>query len=234
MSFTGKNVVITGAAGSLGKAVAVAFAAAGANLSLWDIEEERLHAVYAQPSPAWLFSAVNLLDPNSVSTAADASIAKFGRIDILCNIAGGFQMGAPVHELLDETWRTMMDLNAGSVINTARAVVPKMIAAGSGKIINIGANSALTGKGGMSAYCASKSAVARLTESMGSELREHGINVNCVMPSILDTPPNRSAMPNANFDHWVTPEALAEVILFLASNAARSIHGACIPVVGLS
>lgn len=234
MPFTGKNVVITGAAGSLGKAVAAAFAAAGANLALWDIDEEHLHAAYAQPAPAWLFSAVNLLDPDSVSAAANAAMAKFGRIDILCNIAGGFQMGAPVHELLVETWHTMMDLNAGSVINTARAVVPQMIAAGSGKIINIGANSALSGKGGMSAYCASKSAVARLTESMAAELREHGINVNCVLPSILDTPPNRSAMPDANPANWVAPESLAEVILFLASNAARTIHGASIPVVGLS
>jgi NAD(P)-dependent dehydrogenase (short-subunit alcohol dehydrogenase family) len=107
-----------------------------------------------------------------------------------------------------------------------------MIAAGRGKIVNIGAVAALAGKANMGAYSASKSAVIRLTESMSAELRDKGINVNCVLPSIIDTPQNRADMPKADPLRWVGPDALAEVILFLASDAARAIHGAAIPVTG--
>jgi len=119
------------------------------------------------------------------------------------------------------------------VINCARAVVPGMIAAGRGKNINIGAIAGLSGKANMAAYIASKSAVIRLTESMAAELRDKGINVNCVLPSTIDTPQNRKDMPKVDPGRWVAPEALADVILFLASDAARAIHGASIPVSGL-
>ncbi len=157
----------------------------------------------------------------------------FGRIDVLCNIAGGFRMGHPVHETPEDTWELMLDLNAKSVIHTARAVVPGMIAAGYGKIVNIAALAGLAGKANMGAYSAAKSAVIRLTESMSAELRDKGINVNCILPSIIDTPQNRADMPGADPRRWVAPEALAEVVLFLASDAARAIHGAAIPVTGL-
>jgi NAD(P)-dependent dehydrogenase (short-subunit alcohol dehydrogenase family) len=156
------------------------------------------------------------------------------RIDVLCNIAGGFRMGQPVHEIGDDTWELMLGLNAKSVVNCARAVVPGMLASGRGKIINIGAIAGLSGKANMGAYIASKSAVIRLTESMAAELRERGINVNCVLPSTIDTPQNRKDMPKADHKRWVAPEALAEVVLFLASDAARAIHGASIPVAGLA
>jgi NAD(P)-dependent dehydrogenase (short-subunit alcohol dehydrogenase family) len=156
------------------------------------------------------------------------------RVDILCNIAGGFRMGQPIHETSDDTWDLMLGLNARSVLNCARAVVPGMLAAGGGKIVNVGAIAALSGKANMGAYIASKSAVIRLTESMAAELREEGINVNCVLPSTIDTPQNRKDMPKADPKRWVAPEALADVVLFLASDAARAIHGASIPVAGLS
>jgi NAD(P)-dependent dehydrogenase (short-subunit alcohol dehydrogenase family) len=152
----------------------------------------------------------------------------------LCNLAGGFQMGDKVHELTADTWSFMMELNAGSVLRMTHAVVPHMLKAGGGKIVNIGAYSALSGKAEMSAYIASKSAVIRLTESMAAELRGHNINVNCVLPSIIDTPQNRAAMPKADPSKWVAPAALADVLMFLCSPAARAIHGAAIPVVGLS
>ena len=142
-------------------------------------------------------------------------------------------MGHPVHETPESVWELMLDLNAKSVINTARAVVPKMLAAGRGKIVNIGAVAGLSGKANVGAYSASKSAVIRLTESMSAELRDKGINVNCVLPSVIDTPQNRADMPGADPRRWVAPEALADVILFLASDAARAIHGAAIPVTGL-
>ena len=109
-----------------------------------------------------------------------------------------------------------------------------MLAAGGGKIVNIGAGAAARGAAQMGAYSASKSVVARLTESMAAELRDRGINVNCVLPSIIDTPENRKDMPKADPSRWVAPSQLADVIAFLASDAASAIHGASIPVVGLS
>ena len=230
MRFDDKVVLITGAAGNLGQAVAAAFAEAGAKLALLDLDVQRVQAA----QPAALCLATNLLDAASVERAVDAAATRFGRIDVLCNIAGGFRMGPPVHETPDELWSSMMDLNARSVVQMARAVVPRMLSAGSGRIVNVAAMAGLGGKAGMAAYCASKSATIRLTESMDSELREQGINVNCVMPSIIDTPQNRAAMPDADPSRWVAPDALAAVILFLASEQARPIHGAAIPVVGLS
>jgi NAD(P)-dependent dehydrogenase (short-subunit alcohol dehydrogenase family) len=139
-----------------------------------------------------------------------------------------------VHETTDEFWDQLMDLNAGSVLNVAREVVPEMLAVGSGKIVNVAAMNGTLGKGNMSAYSASKSVVIRLTESMAAELRDKSINVNCVLPSIIDTLPNRNDMPGSDFSKWVSPAALADVIVFLTSDKARAIHGASIPVVGLS
>lgn len=157
-----------------------------------------------------------------------------GPIDALLNIAGGFDMGPAVHETEDALFDRLMEMNAKTVLRMARAVVPGMVAQGHGKIINVAAMPGLKGTAGMGAYAASKSAVIRLTESMSAELRPKGINVNCVLPSVIDTQANRAAMPKADPAKWVTPEALADVMLFLASDAARAVHGTAIPVVGLS
>jgi NAD(P)-dependent dehydrogenase (short-subunit alcohol dehydrogenase family) len=143
-------------------------------------------------------------------------------------------MGKPVHETSDADWNVLMDLNARTVLHTARAVVPHMIAAGGGKIVNVGAFAAQKGAANMGAYIASKSAVIRLTETMAAELREKNINVNCVLPTIIDTPQNRADMPKADPKRWVAPGDLANVIVFLASDEARAIHGATLPVTGLS
>ena len=231
MTFEGKTCLITGAAGNLGRAVAAAFAAAGASLLLMDLDDKALRTAYGSDDKRKQLLGADVLDAASVAQAIAAG--RLGRVGILCNLAGGFRMGQPVHETSEDTWELMLGLNAKSVINTARAVVPGMLAAGQGKIVNIAAIAALGGKENMGAYSASKSAVIRLTESMSAELREKGINVNCILPSIIDTPQNRAAMPKADPRRWVAPAALAEVILFLASDAARSIHGAAIPVTGL-
>jgi NAD(P)-dependent dehydrogenase (short-subunit alcohol dehydrogenase family) len=181
-----------------------------------------------------VFMDVNLLNPDSVVSAVGKALERFGRIDVLCNIAGAFRMGAPVHETKDADWDFLFGVNARSVLNTARAIVPAMLKGGGGKIVNIGAFAAQRGAANMGAYVASKSAVIRLTESMAAELREKNINVNCILPTIIDTPENRAAMPNADPRKWVAPQDLAAVIVFLASDAARAIHGAAIPVAGLS
>ena len=206
-----RTVIITGGSGNLGRAVAKAFAA------------DKLVLLDRQ-------TGVDLLDVKSVQ----AVVEKLPRVDVLCNIAGGFRMGTPVHETSDRDWNFLMDLNARTVLNMARAVVPLMIKAGGGKIVNIGAYAAQKGAAHMGAYVASKSAVIRLTESMAVELREKNINVNCVLPTIIDTPENRAAMPDADPRKWVAPEALADVIAFLCSDAARAVHGAALPVTGLS
>ncbi len=232
---TGQVVMITGAAGTLGKAVAAAFAGAGARLVLVDIAAKGLDAAYGAESDTKLPLVVDLADRTAIDGALSAAKKKFGGpVQVVCNIAGGFNMGPAVHETTDDFWNHLMNLNAGSVLNVARAVVPDMIAAKYGKIVNIGAMGGVTGKGNMAAYSASKSVVHRLTESLSAELREHGINVNCVMPSIIDGPANRADMPNADFSRWVAPADLAEVILFLASDKAKAVHGASVPVVGLS
>jgi NAD(P)-dependent dehydrogenase (short-subunit alcohol dehydrogenase family) len=218
-----RTVVITGAAGNLGRAVAGAFPED--RLVLLDVKRGAVKDGEHQR-----FIAVDLLDPNSVQ----AAVQQCKRIDVLCNIAGGFRMGSAVHETSDKDWNFLLDLNARTLLNMSRAVVPLMLQAGGGKIVNVGAFAAQKGAAQMGAYVASKSAVIRLTETMAAELREKNINVNCVLPTIIDTPENRAAMPDADPRRWVAPAALADVIVFLASDAARAIHGAALPVTGLS
>jgi NAD(P)-dependent dehydrogenase (short-subunit alcohol dehydrogenase family) len=234
MDFTNQTVMVTGASGNLGRAVAQAFAQCGANLALVANDHARLEQALGREDGNRLVVPANLLDSGQVTAAVARITERFGRIDVLCNLAGGFRMGPPVHETSDQDWDFLFGLNTKSVLNTARAVVPKMIDGGRGKIINVAANSALKGVARMGAYCASKDVVIRLTETMALELRDSNINVNCVLPSIIDTPENRAAMPDADHSRWVSPEALAEVIRFLASDGARAIHGAAIPVTGHS
>lgn len=229
-----QTVMITGACGNLGRAVAQTFSGNGHALVLLDREQGQLASVFGPDTDRRIGIATNLLDAAAVDAAVQRALKQFGRIDVLCNLAGGFRMGEAVHETSDSTWDFLMGLNVRSVLHTARAVVPAMLNAGGGRIINVGAGAAAKGGAHMGAYAASKSAVARLTESMAAELRERGINVNCVLPSIIDTPENRKDMPDVDPSRWVSPQSLAGVMVFLASDAARDIHGASVPVTGLS
>jgi NAD(P)-dependent dehydrogenase (short-subunit alcohol dehydrogenase family) len=234
--FSDRVVVVTGAAGGLGGAVARAFERAGAKLVLVDRAADRLPRLFPEmvDSPDhFLAVSVDLTDPDAVGAMAEEAVQRFGRVDVLANVAGGFRSGTPVHETSFETWDLMLNLNARTVFIASRALIPFMLEQGSGKIVNVGARAALKGGAKMAAYSVSKSGVVRLTESMSVELKRSGINVNCVLPGTIDTQPNREAMPSADHSHWVTPEALADVILFLASDAARAVHGAAIPVYGL-
>ena len=219
--FDNKTVVVTGAAGALGQAVANIFHRSGARVIGVDVIP--FEAAYETRQ-------ADLIDPEGAAQV----VKSVGAIDVLANIAGGFTMGDSVADTSDETWDFMFNLNTRTVLNMARAVVPRMVKRKSGKIINIGARAGLRGSASMAAYAASKSVVIRLTESLADELKETGINVNCILPSIIDTERNRADMPNANFDQWVAPNALAKVVRFLASEAADPIHGAAIPVEGLS
>lgn len=233
MNFNDKVVMLTGAAGNLGLAVARAFARQGAKLVLIDRQIDDLQAEFTDPD-RHLFLQVDLLRQEDATAAGQTTVDRFGRIDVLCNVAGGFRMGEAVHDTSAATWDFLIGLNAGSVLHMTQAVIPHMLAAGSGKIVNVAAFAALRGGAQMGAYAASKSVVIRLTESMAAELRDAHINVNCVLPTIIDTPDNRAGMPTADPSRWVAPGDLANVILFLASEEARAIHGAALPVTGLS
>lgn len=225
-------VIVTGAAGNLGRAVAQAFAQLGCRLVLVDRHAHDGDAAGAAGGSSLHVNA-DLRRQDEAQRVADAALQAFGRIDVLCNVAGGFRMGEAVHDTTEQTWDFLFDLNARSVVHMAHAVLPHMLARGAGKVVNVGALGALKGNAHMGAYAASKAAVMRLTESMSAEVRMHGINVNCVLPSTIDTPENRAAMPDADPSVWVAPPDLANVIVYLASPQSRAIHGALIPVAGL-
>ena len=231
--FAGRTAMITGAAGNLGRAVVDAFGSRGANLVLLVRDAAQAATVFGAENDRLAFVTADLLNGEQVEAAVSKAVERFGGVDVLCNLAGGFRMGRPVHETTDSDWEFLLDINGRTLLHMARPVVPLMLKRG-GKIVNVGAAAAQKGAAQRGAYIASKSAVIRLTESMAAELRTHNINVNCVLPTIIDTPENRKAMPDADPAKWVAPGDLANVILFLASDASRAIHGAAIPVSGLS
>jgi NAD(P)-dependent dehydrogenase (short-subunit alcohol dehydrogenase family) len=234
--FEGKVVVVTGGAGALGRAVVEWFLGRGARVAVLDLSESTLDAAFPdrRKDTDNLYVACDLTSRESTRSVAGAVLNEFGRVDVLCNIAGGFLMGEVVHETSDETWDFLFDLNARSILNTSAVFVPAMIEAGGGKIVNIAARAANKGVARLGAYTASKASVMRLTESMAMELREKNINVNCILPGTIDTPRNREDMPGANHSRWVSPADIAKVIGFLASDEAVAVHGAGIAVDGLS
>lgn len=235
--FTDQVVVVTGGAGNLGQAVTRAFYAAGARVAVVDRKREVAVEVFGDDVPEGDYCAYvtgNLMDEGSVAGIVQEVMDRFGRIDVLVNVAGGFRAGTPVHETPVETWEFMFNLNARTVFLVSRAVIPHMLARKQGKIISVGARAALKGTAKNGPYNASKMAVIRLTETMAAELGRDGINVNCILPGTMDTPANRADTPNADFSKWVQPESMAKVVLFLASDQAADINGAAIPVYGRS
>jgi NAD(P)-dependent dehydrogenase (short-subunit alcohol dehydrogenase family) len=214
------TVVVTGALGGLGRSVCDVAESEGARVVRLDITSDDTLADS---------HAVDLTDLE----ATQACINGLGQFDALVNLAGGFAMGSESWQADDEDWELMFKLNVSTMRNAIKAAVPGMLAKG-GAIVNVGAYGALQGQGSMGAYCSSKSVVMRLTETLAEELKEKGINVNAVLPTIIDTPANRAAMPDADPAAWVSPDDLAKVICFLMSPAARAVHGALLPVRGLS
>jgi NAD(P)-dependent dehydrogenase (short-subunit alcohol dehydrogenase family) len=228
-------VLITGATGDFGPHVVRAFAQTGVRLAPTGRKLDGVEALVRDlglSSDRTLPYAADVTDAASVAAWVEAVKQKWGRADVLVNIAGGYKPGKPVHEMEEADWDFMLNLNARSAFLTCRAVMPIMLAQESGKIINVGAKAALAAGRKSTAYAVSKAAILRLTEALSAEVREKNINVNSVIPSTIDTPGNRTAQPEADTSKWVKPEDLAAVILFLASEAANAIHGAHIPVYG--
>ena len=221
-----KVIIVTGASGALGRVVAETAMARGARVAGLD------HAGSQVPATANRieFGGVDLSNATEAGKAIDAVVAHFGRLDALVNIAGGFAFEA-VAEGDPRTWQRMYALNVLTALNSSRAAIPHLATSASARIVNIGAIGALQAGAGMGAYAASKAGVHRLTEALAAEWKGK-IAVNAVLPSIIDTAANRASMPKADFSKWVTPQELAEVILFLISDAASAVTGALLPVSG--
>jgi NAD(P)-dependent dehydrogenase (short-subunit alcohol dehydrogenase family) len=228
----GKVVIVTGAYGALGKVVVDIAIARGARIAAVD---------YAAKSPPangpdrFEIGGVDLADAAQAKEAIDAVAAHFGGLDVLINIAGGFAYEAvadsDTQASPNQNWEKMHRLNLLTALNASRSAIPHLVKSSAGRIVNIGAMGALHAGAGMGPYAASKAGVHRLTEALAAELKGK-VTVNAVLPSTIDTPANRTSMPDADFDKWVTAEELANVILFLASDAASAVTGALLPVSG--
>jgi len=233
MILTGKTVVVTGGFGALGSVVAEQAIARGASVAVLD---------HAQAAPAGLaerlganallIGGVDLSSLDEAKKAMDAVRERFGRIDALLNIAGGFVWQKLAEGQGLDAWDRMSAINLKTALNAALAALPHLLESGAGRIVNVGAQPGNKAAEGMGPYAASKAAVHRLTESLAEELKLGGVTVNAVLPSIIDTPANRKSMPKEDFSRWVAPADLAAVMLFLASDEARAVTGALIPVSG--
>jgi NAD(P)-dependent dehydrogenase (short-subunit alcohol dehydrogenase family) len=218
-----KVIAVTGGFGVLGRAVGAALNAAGARAVLID----KANAPADLSSDIVGLGGVDLTQPEPARQAIADAVSRCGGLDGLVNVAGGFRWET-VESGSVETWDRMYALN----LLASQAALPHLLACGSGRIVNVGSFAAAHAGQGMGAYAASKAGVARLTEAMAEELKDRGITVNAVLPSVIDTPANRADMPNADAARWVAPSALAGVILFLLSDAAAPVTGALIPVKG--
>jgi NAD(P)-dependent dehydrogenase (short-subunit alcohol dehydrogenase family) len=223
-------VYVSGAAGNLGQAVTKIFLSKGAYVVALDIMDQDLQTAYPKTSDRISTYAIDLTDLIACKALFCSLVKEKKTADILCALAGGFAMGDPVHQTPIYTLSQMFKLNVLTLVTLISTTVPYMQRKGSGKIITIGANAALSGLPNMGAYCASKSAVMKLTESMSAELKCNGFNVNCILPTIINTPQNRAAMPDTDPKDWETPESIAELICHLSSNAAKDVHGAMVRV----
>ncbi len=226
-----RAIIITGAFGALGAAVARRFAATEACLGLIDLGAVPAWAQARFAPPHRLYGGVDLSASAATAAAVEDFAAACGGLDVLVNLAGGFEW-QPLDAQKLEVWDRMFTMNLKTAVVTSAAALPRLKARGAGCIVNVGAGAAARAAAGMGAYTASKAGIQRLTESLAEELKDSHITVNCVLPGTLDTPRNRADMPQADFSRWVAPEALADVIAFLASDAARAVTGAAVRVAG--
>jgi NAD(P)-dependent dehydrogenase (short-subunit alcohol dehydrogenase family) len=235
MNFKDKVVVITGGTGGLGSAVTSAFLQAGAKVFVTYRSEQEFEALKASVNANAALTGIktNVLDEASVKAMVQQA-ARLGRIDVLVNLVGGYLGGVPIAEMTLEQWNKIIDLNLKSAFLCCKHVLPIMMQQNAGRIINIGSKGGLQGGEGISAYGASKAGLINFTQSLAAEGKRYNIIANAVIPGMIDTLANRQAIPEANFDEWVKPEALAQVILFLSSEQAQAITGATIPVFGKS
>jgi len=237
--FEGKVVIVTGATGALGSAVTMMLVEREGEVVALYRDESKLRALrkslgaHGDRLTGFKGDATRAEDCNAL---VEETLRVHGRVDVLMNVVGGYRGGSTVAETPEENWDHLMDLNLRSAFLCSRAVLPHMIEKGYGRIVSVSAKSVTSSgrKAKSGAYVVSKAGVKALTEAMAEEVAKYDINVNCVAPSVIDTPANREMFPKARHERWVPPEEIAEVMLFLASDASRPIRGALIPVFGRS
>lgn len=231
IDFEGKTALIAGGTGGLGRAVSLAFLGEGAKV----VVPYRTEAEFAELKHAAADRGAQLVG-RAVDVLNEAAVAQLvketGTVDVLVNTVGAYIGGVELWELAPADFDRMLNLNLRAGYLLARAVVPGMLKRGRGAVVNVSAKAALDHSAGASAYAASKAASLAMMDSLAAETRDTGVRVNSVLPSIIDTKANRDAMPGANFAAWPKPEDIANVILFLASDAAKVVHGAAVTVYG--
>lgn len=226
--FSSRVVLITGATGGLGAAVTQAFLDAGATVGAVSRSSGRA----APADPRVLPIAADVTTAGGARSAVDAVLARASRIDALIHLVGGFAGGQPVSETDEATWRQMMNVNLDAAFYMTRAVLPHMIEARRGRIVAAGSRTGVEPAAGLAAYGVSKAGLVALIRTIAAEVKHSGITANVVLPSVIDTPANRSSMPSADPSKWVKPDAIAKLLLWLASDAAADVNGAAIPIYG--
>lgn len=229
----GRVAIVPGGAGALGQSVSARFLAAGATVCVPYVVPEEVARLRARTAPADLrrlhTEAADVMDETGFNSFVERVLARERRVDVLVNIVGGFAGGDLASTTLAE-WRRMIDLNLTSAVIACRGVLPAMTAAHYGRIVNIASRAVLSPSAGFIAYTVGKAGVITLTQALAQEVKAHGITVNAVLPSTMDTPGNRAAMPDADRSGWVSTDAVAAVIALLAGDDAGALTGAAIPV----
>jgi NAD(P)-dependent dehydrogenase (short-subunit alcohol dehydrogenase family) len=232
--FSNRIVLVTGGTGALGRSITLAFAECNATVISSYVNEREIEQIKTETKSAVQLIKADITKAEEVDKLVSSVVGKYGRIHILVNVVGGYLGGKSIYQLEEKEWDLMMTLNLKSAFLISKYVVPQMISSKYGKIIHVSSRTGLRSEGYDSAYAASKSGLIRLVESLSEETKGSNINVNCIMPNIIDTEANRKAMLTADFNKWLKPGDLANVILFLSSEEAKVITGAAIPTYGLA
>jgi len=237
ISYSGKVVLVAGGTGGLGREVSLAFLREGAKVVVTYRREQEFAALKTAASTnaaALEGNSIDITDGPAVAALVAGVLSRHGRLDALVNTVGGYTGGTKLWDLEPKVLETMLSLNLRSGFTLARAVLPAMLKQRQGSIVNVAAKAAFDHGAGAAAYAASKAAAVALMDSLAADTKGTGVRVNSILPSIIDTQPNRQAMPDADFRTWPKPKDIANVILFLSSDLATTIHGASIPVYGNS
>jgi NAD(P)-dependent dehydrogenase (short-subunit alcohol dehydrogenase family) len=235
MRFSGETILVAGGTGGLGKSVSLAFLEEGATVVVTYRNPEEFAALKSVAGPnatALEGQPVDVTEEVAVSRLVDRILNTYGRLDALVNTVGGYAGGVKLWELDAKTFDQMLTLNLRSGLVLSRAVIPPMLAKSRGTIVNVASKAAFDHFGGAAAYAASKAAAVAMINSLAEDLKGTGVRANSILPSIIDTPANRKAMPGADFAKWPKPQDIARVVLFLCSDDAKVIHGAAVSVYG--
>ncbi len=232
--FSNKLVLVTGGTGALGRSITQAFVESNATVISTYVNDRETSQGDSENKSAVQLIKADVTNDEEVGKLVSNIIDKSGHIHILVNVVGGYIGGKSLPDLDEKEWDKMMTLNLKTAFLISKHVTPHMISSKYGKIVHVSSRNGLKSEGNDSAYAASKAGLIRLVEALAEETKESNINVNCIMPSTIDTAATRKAMPNADFSKWVKPEDLANVVLFLSSEEGKVITGAAIPTYGVA